>query len=288
MNLVASLISIVALSLQIFSAQAQEPDRSSSTIEAEFDGTLTPARLAEITPLVSGWLKKIHFEPGQYVEKGDLLFEFDQMPAKLLIRQDEARLKAARANLRLAEAELERARQLRAQNVNSEVEFLRAEARNEIAAAAVEELVASIERQNIDLERLMQKAPFAGIMSAPMVLENGWQEKIGREDIRMATITQLDPIHVSGEISYEIYSALRQTFENKETAGAIVFSLALPDGREYAHKGRYVSDGYAFDANSQKITLWAEFPNPDLLLRPGLSVTVRLERTQDLEKGDRQ
>jgi RND family efflux transporter MFP subunit len=275
------LFGLFVLTALSHSAQGQEQPQSGATISTEFAGVLVPAREAEITPLVSGWLKKIRFEPNQYVQQGDLLFEFDQENAKLLIRQDEARLKAARADLALADAELERAKQLRAQNVNSEVELLRAEARNDIAAAAVQELEASIDRQNIDLERLLQKAPFAGIMSAPMVLENGWQEKVGREDIRMATITQIDPIRVSGEIPFDNYSELHRIFGNTEDEDAIEFSLVLPDGSDYEHKGRYVSDGHAFDADSQKINIWAEFPNPDLLLRPGLAVTVRMKNTRE-------
>ena len=57
----------------------------------------------------------------------------------------------------------------------------------------------------------------------------------------------------------------------------LVLSLVLPDGAVYPHAGKLVSGGYTFDEDTQKITVWGEFPNPERLLRPGLRVTVRSE-----------
>ena len=53
------------------------------------------------------------------------------------------------------------------------------------------------------------------------------------------------------------------------------FSLILPNGERFPQVGRYVGGGYEFEAETQTIVLWLEFPNPDYLLRPGLQVTLQ-------------
>jgi len=52
------------------------------------------------------------------------------------------------------------------------------------------------------------------------------------------------------------------------------FGLVLPTGDKYMHKGRLVAGTYEFDPATQTTEITVEFPNPDYLLRPGLSVTL--------------
>jgi hypothetical protein len=165
---------------------------------------------------------------------------------------------------------------LQSKDVVTESILQEAEAGRDIAAANVEQAKFSIELLEIDLSHLTQKAPFSGMMSAPLVMENGWQEVSGREHIRMAVITQLDPIHVVGKIPYSVFAEHHRIPETGEAAKKrVVLSIVLPDGDIYPYEGRLVSGGYKFDEDTQKITVWAEFPNPDLLLHPGLAVKLR-------------
>lgn len=98
---------------------------------------------------------------------------------------------------------------------------------------------------------------------------------------RMARIIQLDPIRVAAEAPFEVYYERRLiTASDEATRQAIELTLILPNGVRYPHKGRLVSGGYQFENKSQKMEVWAEFPNPDHLLRPGLRVKLesRLSR----------
>jgi multidrug efflux pump subunit AcrA (membrane-fusion protein) len=62
-------------SLSIFSALAQSSTESGEAVR-EFRGVIVPARTAELSPRYNGLLSKIYFLPGQFVEEGNLLFEF--------------------------------------------------------------------------------------------------------------------------------------------------------------------------------------------------------------------
>jgi RND family efflux transporter MFP subunit len=253
----------------------------SAVAVAEFEGTVVPAREAEMTPIVSAWLDRIAFEPGQMVEQGQVLFEFHKPPAEYRLQLAEAQLAAARAQLLEAIADVKRAETLQGRNVVSAVDLEKSEAFRDVAAANVAQAEANVGLAGLGVMQMTQKAPFAGVMSAPMVRENGWQD-VQDGDITMAIITQLDPIQVKGEVPYDVYAARQKQFASDAAlAEGLVLSLVLPDGEPYPHTGQLVSGGYTFEEETQKITIWAEFPNPDLFLRPGLKVKVLSKLKQD-------
>lgn len=242
---------------------------------AEFFGTVVPVREAEITPIVSAWLDKITFEPGQMVEQGDVLLELYKPPAELRLQLAQAQLKAAQASLREAIADVKLAGTLQDRDVVSAVELEKAEAVRDVSAANVAQAEANVGLAELGVVQMTQKAPFAGVMSAPMVRENGWQD-VTDGDITMAIITQLDPVQVAAEVPYTVYAARQQVFDSDVAMIYwLEFSLVLPDGEYYPQKGQLVSGGYTFDETSQNIRAWVEFPNPNHFLRPGLKVLLQ-------------
>lgn len=245
---------------------------------AEFDGVVVPAREAEVTPIVSAWLKSITFKPGQIVTKGDVLFKFHTPPADFRLQLAQGQLSVAEATLRQAEAELKRTKTLESKDVISQAILEIAVATRDIAVGNVAQAKATVGLAGLGVMQMTQKAPITGVISAPMVRENGWQDVTlsGGDGITMAIITQLDPIQVIGHAPYAVY-ANRQKFLKTDEAisEALVLTLVLPDGEVYPHEGRLVSGGYKFDEETQTLAVWGEFPNPDLFLRPGLKVTVR-------------
>jgi multidrug efflux pump subunit AcrA (membrane-fusion protein) len=119
-------------------------------------------------------------------------------------------------------------------------------------------------------------APFDGIISEPFVNEGTYITKVAREASRLATVTQLDPIHVVTEVPYDIYARRHERLGSEQAMKErLVAFLVLPDGTKYPYEGKIISGAFAFDENTQKISSLAEFPNPDRLLRPGLRVTIR-------------
>ena len=80
----------------------------------EYVGRFVAVDAIEVRARVSGYLDAIHFQDGQLVKKGDLLFTIDRRPFEASLAQAEANLAQARANLAYAEADLERGQGLRA------------------------------------------------------------------------------------------------------------------------------------------------------------------------------
>jgi len=259
--------------LMIQTAAAQQP----GTPEVlEYKGTVAAAREAEVAPRLDGLLLKINFVAGQLVKKGDLLFEFASRDKELSVAVAQANLKEAEAQLRLVEVKLKNAQTLRTRNVASQMQLLEAEAQRDLAAAKADEARANAQIAELVLEQTKLYAPISGIISRSMVKEGTYITKEAREQSRLATIVQLDPIHVIGQAPAAMYFQRGETVPSIERiAERREFSIVLPNGDEYPQKGRVVGGSYAFNAETQTTEVTAEFPNPDYLLRPGLTVTLQ-------------
>src|SRR5207302_5494242 len=89
----------------------------------EFTGRLDPVESVEIRPRVSGYIIEIHFEAGAIVKKGDLLFVIDPRPYQADFDRAAAEVDRMEAQLKLAEIELNRAKELRGKATISARQF---------------------------------------------------------------------------------------------------------------------------------------------------------------------
>ena len=258
-------ISITPTEAQTLDQQARDP--------IVYSGIVRAGREAVITPHIDGLLKTIHFTPNQMVKKGDLLFEFLTTESEINLEMDRSRLRQAEASLRLTEVVLANKKRLQQNNVSSKFELQQAQANYDIAAAKVAEAKAAAHKSDWIVKELKLVAPFDGMMSTAFHPEGIFLKRDRRS--QLARIVQLDPVRVSAEAPFEFYYQRRLITKTDEaTIKAIELSLILPNGIRYPHKGRLVSGGFMFDETTQKIRVLAEFPNPDLLLRPGLKVKL--------------
>src|SRR5262245_6213669 len=135
----------------------------------EYKGTAVAAVEGEVAPRLDGLLIKINFTAGQFVNKGDLLFEFGASDKELSLALAQARLKRTEAQLRVAEVKLNNAQTLRARNVASRMQLLEAQAQRDIAAANAEEARANVQLAELALQQMKLYAPISGIISRPLI-----------------------------------------------------------------------------------------------------------------------
>jgi membrane fusion protein, multidrug efflux system len=258
---------------------AASQDRSDGTSGANsFKGIVAPARSYAIAPPFDGQVIKIHFVPGQYVEKGALLFTLDTANEELELERDQARLLRVEAQLRIAELVLKNNTELRKKNVVSERQFVESEAQRDVAAAAVAEARVQVRGDEMRIKEMKRYAPFAGIMSRASVAEGAYVIK----QTGMAMVTELDPIEVTARVPYEVYAEHLKLLKYdgkflnpKEAMERIEVFVTLPNGEKLPQIGKISGGGYEFDPNTQVMEVMVDFPNPGLLLRPGLAVKLQ-------------
>ena len=267
---------IPAFTVACLIIQAAAAQQQSAPEVLEYKGTVAAAREAEVAARLDGLLLKINFTAGQVVKKGDLLFEFGSRDKELSVGLAHATLKQAEAQLRLAEVTLENKQTLRARKVASKKEYLEAEAQRDLLAAKADEARTNVQLAELALQQTKLYAPISGIISRPLVKEGTYITKEARDQSRLATIVQLDPIDVVGQAPAAMYFQRGETLPSiEQTAERHEFGLVLPTGDKYPYKGRLVAGAYEFNSATQTTEVTVEFPNPDYLLRPGLNVTLQ-------------
>ncbi len=270
-------LSVVSWFGNVHPAASQDRGAGNSSLRS-FKGIVAPARSYEIAPPFDGQVIKLHFVAGQYVEKGALLFTLNATKEELDLERDKARLLRAEAQLRIAELVLRNNTELRQKNIVSERQFAESEAQRDIAMAAAMEARVQVRADELRLKEMKGYAPFAGIMSRPNVAEGAYLNK----QTGVAMITELDPIQVKASVPYEVYaehlSLLKfdgKFLDPKEAKERIEVFVTLPNGKKLPQAGKIAGGGYEFDPQTQVMEVMVDFPNPGLLLRPGLAVTLQ-------------
>jgi membrane fusion protein (multidrug efflux system) len=258
-------------------ARAQHgPEHKDAVIETT--GTVVSARTVDISPRFDGLLAKIHFTPGQFVEKGALLFEFDPAWYQLCLEKDRAKLKRAEAQLRLAEVLLDNKRRLRVHSVSSEMQVKEAEAARDIAAADAAEARSALELAEATVHDMKLYAPISGIISRSYVSEGTFITKMARQQSSLAQIAQQDPVSVVSRVPVATAVPAGQAlWSGQPSKEGPEVSLLLPNGSRFPHAGRITGGGYELVPGTQAAEIIFEFPNPLDLLRPGQTVTLQFK-----------
>lgn len=242
------------------------------TLTATLPGRVTASGLAEVRPQVSGIVTARLFEEGREVEKGDPLYRIDPATYEAVKAAAEAGLAQAEAQLRAAQREEARQRELLERNVASQQSFDDAIASRDAAAAAVKVAEAQVLAATIDLDRTTIKAPIAGRVGLSQTTQ-GALVTAGQAS-PLTIIRKLDPIYVDvTQSAAEILRWRRAGQLSEEERNADV-SLRLADGEEYEHKGVLAAAEPYVNEQTGVVRLRLEFPNPDSFLLPGMYVQV--------------
>jgi RND family efflux transporter MFP subunit len=254
----------------------------------EYVGRFVAVDMVEIRARVSGYLEKVHFQDGQIVKAGDLLFTIDRRPFQNALDQAQAALAQARANLAYAEADLVRAQTLvSAKNISEQVFEQRTQAKR-VAEASVAANEALVRQATLDLQFTELKAPVTGRIGdrrvAPGNLVTGGTT--GNTTL-LATIVTIDPIRfefTADEGAFLRYTRLGGDGRDLQTrAAATTVELKLLDEADFAHKGTIDFVDNVIDQSSGTIRGRAQFANPTGLFTPGMFGRVRVPASPPYE-----
>jgi len=162
----------------------------------EFTGRLEAVEFVEIRPRVSGYITEIRFNAGAIIKKGDLLYVIDPRPYQADFDRAAAEVERMDAQLKLAQIELNRAKELRGKNTISASEFDQKAATYQGSAAAKSSAEAAKNSAALNLEFTQIKSPIDGRVSdARITLGNLVQPGAGPESV-LTTVVSVDPIYV--------------------------------------------------------------------------------------------
>lgn len=248
----------------------------SRTLKSEYTARLQGRQVVEVRPQVGGLITRICIGEGEKVRRGQVLFVIDQVPYRAALAEASANVKSAEAQLATAQLDMQSKQKLFESRVVSDYDV--STARNTLAAA--EAALAQARAQEVNARNNLSytevKSPVDGV--AGMIAY-----RVGA----LVGSSISEPLVTVSDISemYAYFSLTESRFDElMEQYGSLdEFIRRMPEvelrtsgGRTYAEKGRIQAVSGIVTASTGTVTLRADFPNPDGLLRDGGNATVIL------------
>lgn len=234
-------------------------------------GAVEPIRTAALRSQVTGVLLKLHFQEGQDVKQGDLLFEIDSRPFQNAVRSTEADLERLQVQLGTAQAQVARYRSLNEQSMVSKEQFQAISDSERALQAQIASSKAANANAKLQLEYCSIRAPLSG-RTGNVGAHEGDLVRASDAAVSLVTIHQLSPIYVTFGVPQQNLA----TISRYRSEGAIAVTAA-PSGKEEAtDKGQLTFIDNAVEATTGTIKLKATFPNDALRLWPGQFASIRI------------
>jgi HlyD family secretion protein len=254
-------------------------------------GTVNPVTTVQVGTYVSGVIRELLCDFNTLVHKDQLCAKIDPRPYQMIVEQDEAALATSRAqlakdqaNLDFATSVLERDKELLKNGFISQETFDTADsafrqARSQIALdqAAIKQREAELKAAKINLGYTDIVSPVDGTVVSRNVTQGQTVAASFQTPTLFVIATDLTKMQVDTNVSESDIGAVRLGSEAS-------FTVEAYPGRTF--KGRVVQVRQSPQSVQNVVTydVVSEAPNPDLLLKPGMTAAVRIvsERHDDV------
>lgn len=234
-------------------------------------GTVVADATVQVIARVEGMLETADFHEGQFVKKGQLLFQIDPRPFQAALAQARATLQHDQALLRNAERDKVRYERLLKQNSISsqQLDTAAANAAALAATVALDRAAVNVARLNLGYSQI--RSPIDGKTGALLVQPGNMIS--GTPSAALVTINKLRPIKLAFDLPQSDYWRIQARKSSKPLLATVELSPA--QGGPLSAPIYFTSN--AVDSQSGTIELRATFANSNLSLLPGQTVNVTVE-----------
>ena len=235
-------------------------------------GNIAALNTATVRTRVDGELKAIHFKEGQQVQAGALLAEIDPRTYEIQLAQAQGQLTRDVAQLRNAQLDMERYKDLLAKDSIAKQQVDTQDAMVRQLAGTVQMDQAQVDNAKLQLSYTRITAPISGRLGLKQVDLGNFLH--ASDATGLVSITQTQPIAVV----FSVPEANLGQVSSKLKAGQAMAVEAWD--REQKAKlavGKVSSTDNSIDLTTGTVKLKAEFPNNDNSLFPNQFVNIRLQ-----------
>src|SRR5262249_24932900 len=223
---------------------------------------------------VNAKLEASHFQQGQFVKKGELLFTLDARPFEAALAQAQANMARDKAQANLNEVQANRYRHLYEAGGTPKEQYDQVQANADAQQAAVRADEAAADAARLQLQYCSIYSPLDGVTGAIQVYPGNL---VKQNDVPvMVVINQITPIYVNFAIPEQYLGLVK-----KYMAQGKLRVDAVPYGDTAAELGYLTFVNNAVDNTTGTIKLKATFANPDHRLWPGQFSTVALRLAEE-------
>jgi len=239
---------------------------------SEFSGHIEAVNTVKLRPRVDGYIKSIHFQEGDLVKKGELLFQIDPRPYQDKVNQLEAKLTQTKAQLNLDEDNAKRARKLVGKGVISRKQAQTLETKAKSARALVQAAQAALDAARLRLGFTQVRSPINGRIGKAHITPGNL---VTSNDV-LTTVVTTSPVYVNFNVDEHSYLKLLHSGLLNAGKASIPVTMGLADEQGFPHTGRLDYVGNQLHDGTGTIELRAVFANKNGELTPGLYARIEL------------
>lgn len=253
---------------------------SDVNVYGEYVGRIRAQQFVEIHARVEGYLEKMLFDEGTYIQKGQTLFIIDPRLYQAHVNKARAQLNKAKAVALKAKRDLDRIRPLYEQRAASQLDLDNAEAAYESANAEVTVSQADLTQAELTLGYTRVSSPISGYISERSADIGTLVGPSGKS--LLATVVKSDTVRVDFSMTALDYLSSKSRNVNigagdsKENRHSSYVTITLADGSEYPFRGIVDFADPQVDPATGTFSVRAEMPNPDRSLLPGEFTKVKV------------
>jgi len=224
--------------------------------QIEAPGRIVSKYRVDVMARIDGYLTKSYFKEGDYVRKGQVLFEIEPQEYLYSVQKARANVANTRAQLVYAEKQLKRAAILVKKDYIAKAEYDNLLSNRDALKGQLAMYQAELRDAQRSLGYTRVKAPVDGQVGLISVtVGNFVNESVGA----LTTINSNNPIYVTFPIDSKEYMKLSE-IDKVDSKRKV--SLIFPTGEKYELSGIQDFHDNNIDTTTGTITMRATFPNP--------------------------
>jgi multidrug efflux system membrane fusion protein len=232
-------------------------------------GNVEPYTTVAVKARVDGQIDSVHFNEGEEVHQGQLLFEIDPRPFAAALQQVQANQLRDRALLDRAQDQEKRYKDLLQKNFISPDAYGQVKTNMDSAAATVRADEAAVASAKLQLDYCSIRSPVTGY-AGKIAIQRGNLVK-ANDTNPLVTINQVVPIYVSFSVPERSLNDVRM----HQAKGDLLVQANIPHAPAPID-GKLIFIDNSADLTTGTIKLKATFANKDKTMWPGQFVNVAL------------
>lgn len=256
----------------------QSAEKNDVTVYNKYAANIEGEQNIEIRPKVDGFVDKIYIDEGSQVKKGQLLFKLSAETLNQQANAAKANIEVANAQVAVAQVEVDKVTPLVEKNIISPIQLKTA--KSNLKAAQAQLIAAQAQYQNAkeNLDYTIIKSPVDGIVGS---LPYKVGSLVGRSEPKpLTTVSKISNVYAYFTLNEKQLLQFNRQLNGSTVSDKIKLlpdlELILADGSVYNHKGRIETINGMVNPRTGSISYRAIFPNPDNLLRSGISGAVKM------------
>lgn len=235
-------------------------------------------QFVEIKPKVESFVQQVLVDEGQLVQKGQPLFKLSSENYAEAVKEAEANYRQAQVELEMANYEADRVGRLVDKEIISPIRLKQVEKEREVVSMKVEQALANFQLARTNYAYTTITAPFTGYIDRIPY-------KVGslvNPTSLLTTVSDISEIFAYYKVNESEYLQLRRAqLQGDKNRQLDNIELILSDGSVYPYRGVQEAVEGDFERGTGSIAFRVRFPNPEGLLKHGVTGKIRMLTSMD-------